>query len=152
MLPVSTLKTAAMIKHLFKKRINNNNWIFSNNYIDAKALFLYKFDEIPSISYITGIDINKAYSYLRDTEKNRLHTFQHSEYSHEENKLLFNVTFIVLEDRKIIEVGGEYVSVLHTQSDYNWASNLLNTLSGFKLDKSTDTNGKIGFATQQVMN
>lgn len=138
-----------MLKNLFKKRINNNNWIFNGSYIDAKALYLFLFDEIPNISYITDVDVDKAFAYLRDARLNRLKTFQHSQFDSDAGKLLFNVKFMVLADAKIIEIGGDYVSVLHGQHDFDWVNQLMKTLNGFKqtakADKST-----IGFATQAM--
>ncbi|XZF13487.1 hypothetical protein ACTHGU_17040 [Chitinophagaceae bacterium MMS25-I14] len=138
-----------MMKNFFRKKINNNNWLFQGSYIDVKGLFLYSFEELPNVSYITGIDTGKAYEYIRRTQDGQIvNTYQHSEFNHEEGKLLFNVTFVVLADRKIVEIGGDYVSVLHTKDGYNWAANLLKDLSRFK--RSAEPSGKIGFSTQTM--
>jgi hypothetical protein len=138
-----------MINFLFRKRIRNNNWIFNGSYIDAKALYLYMFNEIPSISYITGVDTTRALEWFRKTMPGKAQLFQHSEYDREAGKLLFNVTFIVLPDQKIIEIGNEYVSLLHDQYSRIWTTDILSKMKTFQPDKATESNARIGFATQQ---
>lgn len=141
-----------MLKHLFKRKINNNNWIFNGSYIDAKALYLYLFDEIPNISYITDVDADKAFAYLREAKLDRSKTFQHSQYDREAGKLLFNVTFMVLANAKIIEIGSDYVSLLHGEDDFDWVNKIMKTISGFKTTHKNADKTAIGFSTQQTMN
>lgn len=141
-----------MLKYLFKRKINNNNWIFNGSYIDAKALYLYFFDEIPNISYITDVDADKAFAYLREAKLDRSKTFQHSQYDREAGKLLFNVTFMVLANAKIIEIGSDYVSLLHGGDDFDWVNKIIKTISGFKTAHKNVDKTAIGFSTQQTMN
>jgi hypothetical protein len=135
--------------NLFKRRVANNNWLFNANYIETKGLYLYYFNTLPCVSYITDLDIEKAYSYL--TEAVRLETkevFQHCAYNHDEGKAQFNVSILVLVSDRIIEVGSDYVMLLHRSDDYNWANAMLKNLASFRTEEGKPN--RIGFV--QTMN
>lgn len=140
-------KQTLMLFNLFRKKVSSINQLFGNQYIDEKALFLYHFDQLPNISYINGIDSDKAYALIRSRDAAHvIDVLQHSRYNTDARKLQFNVTLVVYNNRRIVEVGGDYVALLHTRADFHWAEALLNDLAAFRKDDVP--NNKIGFSTQ----
>jgi hypothetical protein len=145
---VNNLNSAVMLR-LFKRRIANNNWLFSNNYIEAKGLYLYYFNYLPCVSFIADIDIQKAYSYLNEAMNDEItEVLQHCAYNHDIGQAQFNVSILVLTSDRMIEVGGDYIMLLHRSNDYNWANATLKNLSGFRTEESKPN--RIGFV--QTMN
>ena len=137
--------------NIFRKRIANANWVFNGNYIDAKGLFVYKFDTLPCISYIVDINVNEAYRYLRETfETERTEILKHAVYSYDDGKTMFNVTIMILSDKRIIEIGTNYIELLHTSQSYDWANRMLQTLSSFRVTNTEPERTRIGFG--QSMN
>ena len=64
-------------------------------------------------------------------------------------KTEFNVTYIVLFGKRIIEVGGDYVSLFHDRAGADWANETLDQLAQFTVAEPTER--RIGFATQQAI-
>ena len=98
----------------FKRRPAHNSHLFTAQYTDPKALFAYYFDRLPSIIYITEVDVNAAYAFIRQQmSADQIDCYQHSQYNYDTGRPEFNVTFIVLEGARLIEIGTDYVAVLH---------------------------------------
>ena len=133
--------------HFFRRRIANQNFLFNGQYIDPKGLFLSKFNEIPSLAYVTDIDVDKAYAMIRRVTQGQVDkTYQHSSYNHENGKVEFNVTYLLLYNNRLLEIGGNYVTVFYANDDYPWAEHLLRELANFYTAQAA-TPSKIGFAT-----
>lgn len=47
--------------NLYNQRVINANNVFGNFFLDAKTLYLYCFNQLPSVNYIDGIDAEKAF-------------------------------------------------------------------------------------------
>lgn len=138
-----------MLMQFFRRRRDSSK-LFNENYIDAKGLFLYQFDEVCSVSYITNIDVHKAYPYLRELlERETVTIYQHAEFG-ESDALLFNVSFMVLTEKRIVETGADYIALLHTPASVGWAANLLRDISVFRREREVIS--KIGFGPQHAMN
>ena len=131
----------------FRRRAANQNFLFNGQYIDPKGLFLSKFHEIPSLAYVTDIDADKAYVLIRTLMSGEIDkTYQHSSYNHENGKVEFNVTYLLLRNDRLLEIGGNYVTVFYTNGDYPWAENLLYEIAKFRTETAA-TASRIGFAT-----
>lgn len=137
--------------NFLRRRTAHNNHLFNAQYIDPKALFVYYFNALPNVSYITEVDVSKAYSFIRDTVGHEADDcFQHAQYNRDTGKMEFNVTFIVLRCNRIIEVGGDYVAILHGRNEAAWAGDLIQKIAAYRV--KTTSNGRIGFATGQEIN
>ena len=135
-----------MFSNFSRRRIANVNYLFNAQYIDPKGLFVNLFNEIPSAAYITEVSMTDAYPFLKRQLNGRIDaTYQHSHYNYDNGKIEFNVTFLVLNDKMLVEIGGDYVGIYYGQSSYANAENLLKGIVAFRVDKSTTTS-KIGFA------
>jgi hypothetical protein len=137
------------MRNLFRRKIANNNWLFNNNYIDVKGLYLYYNGTLPCVSYITDLEIDKAYAFLLEQLNTSItEVLQHSMYNYEEERSQFNVSILVLISSRMIEVGSDYIMLLHPSDDYNWAAGMMKALSAYR--KEDETPARIGFV--QSMN
>jgi hypothetical protein len=139
------------MRNLFRRKIASNNWLFNNNYIDVKGLYLYYNGTLPCVSYITDLEIDRAYAFLLE----RLNTsitevLQHCMYNYEEGRSQFNVSILVLISSRMIEVGSDYIMLLHPCDDYNWAAGIMKELAAYRKEETKP--GKIGFVQSQSMN
>lgn len=125
--------------------------LFNAQYIDPRGLFFYFFQKVPNISYVTDIDVVSAYPFIRDKVSIYIdEVYQHAQLNSDTGVLEFNVTYIVLQSSVLIEIGGDYVSVLHGRRETDLAATLLRDLTRFRIQKAG--NSKIGFATQTELN
>src|SRR5258708_26535989 len=58
--------------NLYNQRVINANNVFSGFFLDAKMLYLYCFNQLPSLNYITGIDSEKAYNAFKEKFGHRI--------------------------------------------------------------------------------
>jgi hypothetical protein len=86
--------------------------------------------------FIGDMDITKAYAFVKDNCKaNIISTYQHSYFNHDDKKVYFNNTIIVLSFERMIEIADNYCQVLHTTDQYTWARQLVNELAQFKIER-----------------
>lgn len=124
--------------------------MFNAQYIDPKGLFVSLYDELPSAAFITEVNVHEAYPFLKKLLQARIHKlYQHSHYDYDSGRISFNVTFLVLDEGQLIEVGGDYVGIYYAPDQYLHVEKLLKQVAAFRVNKSV-TN-KIGFATPQEL-
>jgi len=141
-----------MFSKIFRRRMAKDYQLFNAQYIDPRGLFLYFFDKVPNISYVTNVDVNQAYPFIMDKVGGHVQeVYQHAQLNDETRALEFNVTFVVLRTDLLIEIGGDYVSVLHGRQEADWVAQMLKDLAAFRAHHKTGTH-KIGFATQNELN
>jgi hypothetical protein len=94
--------------------------IFEHYYIESKAFYVYRFNNIPCTTFIDDIDLSKAFSYIRDTyADNIVDVYQACYYDREEGKQVFNKTCFVLNNKTLIELGNSYAKVLFANNNYD---------------------------------
>lgn len=126
---------ARRLLKMFRRNIISVSNLFVNNYIDSKAFYMYKFNEIPCITFINNIDVSKASEYIRAYMSNEIVVvYQYNHYNHEANELQFNLSIFVLSGRRMVEMGNGYVEVLHSSSQYGFATELVRSLAAFRIE------------------
>lgn len=146
-----------MFWRLFNRRISDVNAMMDSHFIEVKAFYMTRFDEVPAVSFIGEIDLTQAFSYINGRFRLQIvDVYQHSYFDHEEQRMLFNNTVFILNDNKMIELAGNYCQVLHTPHQYGWATELITALSAFRATRvevaAATTTTVIGFARQPEMN
>lgn len=141
----------------FLKRINANAGLFSGHFVDVKAFYTFKFNAIPCITFIGDINITEAFAFVKETYKpDIISTYQHSYFNHDDKKVYFNNSIIVLTSERMIEIADNYCQVLHTTNQYTWARQLVNDLAQFKIERNTAPvfthTAVVGFAKAEEMN
>jgi hypothetical protein len=93
--------------------------VFDKNYVDIRSLYLQEFGEIPSICFVNNIDAKLVMDFLNEQKAGKiLSVHQSSYYSWTEKKQVSSEVVFKMENKVIIEVGREYVEVLHIDEEY----------------------------------
>ena len=144
----SATKTEVMFRRLFRRKVRDTLGLFNGHFLEAKAFYALEFDAVCCVSFIGEIDASKAFAHISDMLKGEIvSTFQHSYFDHNEQQLFFNNTIYVLTNQRMIELGNNWCQVLHTQHQYNWANDVIKSLSDFRIVNNEPV---IGFARQTM--
>lgn len=141
----------------FLQRLNTNAGLFNGHYIDVKAFYTLKFNTIPSMVFVNDIDVTKAFAFISETFRNDVSaTYQHSYFNHDDQKIYFNNTIVVLSFQRMIEIANNYCQLLHTPNQYSWARTLVIDLAQFRVVQDNIASFKhthvVGFAKEAEMN
>lgn len=140
----------------FLKRTYTNTQIFGGHFVDVKAFYFFEFNAVPCITFIGDMDITKVFSFVKDNCKaDIISTYQHSYFNHDDKKVYFNNTIVVLSTERMIEIADNYCQLLHTVDQYNWARKLVNDLAQFRIERDVPAFGRtqiVGFAKEAEMN
>jgi hypothetical protein len=116
--------------------------LFTNNYIDSKVLFVTRFRVLANISFIRETDATRAYALVMENFAGEVvETYQYSYFDYAENQALFTMTILVLKNRRMIEIGHDYVEVLFSADQYSWANGLLKDLANCRVAERTTVMG-----------
>src|SRR6187549_954778 len=112
--------TTKMVGRLLNFRLRNDpSRIFNHHYIDVKEFYIYRFDTVPCTTYIDGIDVSKAFKCIKDNFGDQIvETYQACFFNKQANRQEFHKTVFVLKRKVLIEVAGELVVILHSETDY----------------------------------
>jgi hypothetical protein len=142
--------------NLFKK-IHINGAIFNGHYIDAKSFYVFKFNEIPCVTFIGDLDVTRAFGFIKETYKAEVTaTYQHSYFNHADKKVYFNNMIVVLTYNRMIEIADNFCQVLHAANQYTWARQLITDLAQFRIEGNVAPAFRhthvVGFAKDAEMN
>ncbi|MEO8762814.1 MAG: hypothetical protein ABI416_00910 [Ginsengibacter sp.] len=147
---IGRIKWRAFKLNFFKKRLANINGLLTGNFINSRILFATAFNALANVGLIRNIDNSKAFALITEKYKDQVtDVYQFNSFDYSENAMLFYVTVFVLSSKRIIEIGYDYVEILYTGSDSNWANSLLTDLAEFRMTERTKI---IGFANAGAMN
>ena len=133
-----------------KMKTTYTNGLFVNNFIDSNVLFVTRFKALANIGIIRFTDPSKAYAMIVERFSNEItEVYQHSAFDYHEGKALFNVTILVLKNKRIIEIGCDYTVILYSGNHCIWAHALLADLANCRIEERAKV---MGFARTEVMN
>jgi len=141
----------------FLKRINANAALFNGHFIDVKAFYVVKFNEVPCVTFIGDLDVTKVFAFVKETYRTDITaTFQHCYFNHNDRKIYFNNTIVVLTNNRMIEIVDNYCQVLHTSNQYAWVNQLVTDLVQFRIETNVAPAFRhthvVGFAKEAEMN
>jgi hypothetical protein len=116
------------------QRILDANSVFDNYYINCKALFLYSFGKIPSLSFVNDIEGEKALTAFREKYAEAIqsmHTYRR--YSRLQKGASFDDTMVILKDNCVMEFSRNYCKVLHDDSNDLFIDAAVTLLRTFKV-------------------
>ena len=86
-----------MFFRLFKK-FKNVTGLFNGYFIDVKALYVFEFDTVCSVSFVGEIDTTKTFAFINERLKTGIVTvYQHSYFDHNQKETFFNNIIFVRE-------------------------------------------------------
>jgi hypothetical protein len=104
--------------------------VFSDYYVDARKLFLFKFEEIANVHVIDKIKTDEAYRLLTTGQfGNIAETYQYCTYNWDEGCQQFINTILVFENKMIVSIHFEEVVAYFSGSNYTTVVQLFSNLA-----------------------
>jgi hypothetical protein len=114
------------MENLFAQKVINTNNVFGRRYLDNKVLYLYYFNVLPSLSFLSQVDGEKIFEALKEQYAGTIkHIHQYRWFERKKKKFQFDKTIVVLEGNCLIEFDEHYCEILHDGAN----PELLNTLT-----------------------
>lgn len=121
------------MEHLFNQKIINANNVFDDVFLDAKMLYLYCFNHLPSRNFIDRVDGEKAFAAFKERYADMIeHIHQYRWYQQEKRKYRFDRTVLILKNNCIAEFDENYCEFYHDGGDAGFADELTALVCQFK--------------------
>ncbi|HEX7845761.1 MAG TPA: AAA family ATPase [Chitinophagaceae bacterium] len=119
--------------NLYNQKIINANNVFDDIYLDAKMLYLYCFNHLPSLNYISPVDGEKAFAAFRDKYSDKIdHIHRYRWFKRETKKYQFDRTVLILKNNCIVEFDYNYCELYHDGKDEVFVEELTAFVNQFK--------------------
>lgn len=132
----------AVIKMMISKMTKEKRAIaslFNGSYADSRALFMYLVGEVPSVSFIKGINVNDAVECIRkDYALNIIDWYQYTAWNFNNNELEFNIAIYLMKNNIMIEFGNDYAEILFPRKMWAEAKDLATLLASYKAVPAAD--------------
>jgi ATPase family associated with various cellular activities (AAA) len=103
--------------NLYNQKVINANNVFNDTFLDAKMLYLYCFNLLPSVNYIGQIDGEKTFAVIKDKFAGLIeHVHQTKWYKQKKKAFQFDKTFVVLNNQCLLELDDDYCEIFHDGS------------------------------------
>ncbi|MDP4261628.1 MAG: AAA family ATPase [Bacteroidota bacterium] len=100
--------------NLFSQKVINANNVFVDSFLDAKILYLYSFNLLPSINYIGQIDGEKAFVSIREKFAGHIKNIHRTRwYKKKKKRFEFDKTIIIMDNNCVLELDNDYCEILH---------------------------------------
>jgi hypothetical protein len=100
--------------NLYNQKVVNANHVFADGFLDTKNLYLYCFNRLPSINFISQIDGEKAFGSFREQFADLIHhVHQYRWYKQKKKHFQFDKTVIILNNSCIVEFDDNYCEIMH---------------------------------------
>jgi len=103
------------------QRVVNADSLFDYRFLDANVLYLYYFNRLPSVNFISHVDGEKLCNVLKEkynTQIKQVH--QRHWYRKANKKYEFDRTVLVFDDNRLIDLGNDYCEMMHDGSNGEW--------------------------------
>lgn len=102
------------MENLFSQKVINANNVFDDNFLDTKILYLYCFNELPSLNFINHIDGEKTFKLFREKHAgmiSKVHKYRW--YKPKQKQYNFDKTVVILTNNCVLEFDDDYCEILH---------------------------------------
>jgi hypothetical protein len=124
---------ASWSKLIANLKLQTKTTVFDNSYIESKAYFLKEMKELPSICYISNVDVQQIFVQITDGRFGKvLATHQQNWYNWQLKRQEFSRTLFKLSGKIVIELGNDYAEVLYDKSNYPFANNIIEKFKTYK--------------------
>lgn len=118
---------------LFSQKVISANNVFSDSFLEAKILYLYCFNVLPSVNYIGRIDGEKAFNAVKEKFSSSIkHIHQTRWYKEKDKKYQFDMTIIVLNNNCLLEFDDHYCEIFHDGNQNEFVKAVTAIASQFK--------------------
>ncbi|HMU48031.1 MAG TPA: AAA family ATPase [Chitinophagaceae bacterium] len=119
--------------NLFNQKVINANNVFADDFLDIKILYLYSFNKLPSIHFISNIDAEKAFETIKEkfaVDIKNIH--QRKWYKKQNKKFQFDNTIVIMDRNCLLEFDSNWCEILHDGNDMNLVQSIVDVALQFK--------------------
>ena len=116
-----------------QQKILDTNKVFSDRYLDSKAMYMYSFRSIPCISFVKHINGEKAFHATKEKFGKMIQSVHsYRSYHRKDLKTEFDDTMVVLNNECVLDFGSSYCEILHSYSSAVFVRELTELVKSFK--------------------
>ena len=111
--------------NLISQKVINANSLFDYRFLDANILYLYYFNQLPSVNFISHVDGEKLFNALKEkfgSQIKQIH--QRHWYKKARKKYEFDRTVLVFEGNRLVDIGSDYCEMMHDGSGSEWVATI----------------------------
>lgn len=119
--------------NLYSQKIINTNNVFNDRFLDTKIFYLYCFNILPSLNYVSHVDGEKAFAAFKEKFGeliNYIHRYRW--YKRKAKKYQFDKTVLVLKNNCLLEFDDDYCEILHDGANENFVQEVTELVNQFK--------------------
>lgn len=114
------------------------NAVFGKRFLNSMSLYLYQFNNLPSLHFIGNIEGEKAYKAFRETFAHLIVSeYQYRWFKKEKKRFEFDETVFVLKNNCIVEID-DYCEILHDGKQDDFIERCTALINRFKERKKRD--------------
>jgi len=100
--------------NLYNQKVISANNVFTDSFLDAKMLYLYNFNLLPSINYIGQIDGEKTFAAIKEKFAGSIKNIHQTRwYKKKKKRFEFDKTIMIMDNNCVLEFDEDYCEVLH---------------------------------------
>lgn len=100
--------------NLYNQKVISANNVFTDSFLDAKMLYLYRFNLLPSIHYIGQTDGEKAFNMIKEKFGGSIKNIHQATWYKRKNKSFeFDKTIVIMDQNCVLELDDYYCQILH---------------------------------------
>jgi len=116
-----------------QSKVINMNQVFDDHFLDINTLYLFHFNELPSLHFRQYIDGEKAYqAFIIKFEERIVKTHQYRWFNQRKKRFQFDKTVLILDNHFIVEFDDDYCEVLHNNEQPGFLEEIDQLASQFK--------------------
>jgi hypothetical protein len=116
-----------------QQKVISMNKVFDDHFLDAKTLYLYHFNELPSLHFRNHIDGEKAlHAFTEKFSARIVKTHQYSWFSHRKKKFQMDTTVIIMDNHCLLEFDEYSCGILHNNKQPEFVDELYTMVNRFK--------------------
>lgn len=113
----------------YKNKVN----FLGANYINAKAFYVYLFNEVPNVHFFNNIDTNGVFGLMKEKYGNMVHAiFQDNSYNYNNQQMEFDTTLYEMKHRVLLDLSDGYASIYYPCKARRWLDDLVNDIAALK--------------------
>jgi len=119
--------------NLYNQKVINANNVFDDVFLDTKTLYLYCFNLLPCMNYISHVDGEKAFTAFKEKFADKIdHIHQYKWYKRKAKKYQFDRTVLILKNNCIVEFDDNYCEFFHDGKDEAFVEAVTELVNEFK--------------------
>jgi ATPase family associated with various cellular activities (AAA) len=119
--------------NLFNQKVINTNNLFDDTFLDTKILYLYCFNGLPCLNFISNVDGEKAFAMFKEKFQHLIgNIHQYKWYKTQKKKYQFDKTVVILKNNCLLEFDDSYCEILHDGMQAAFIQELTDLVNLFK--------------------